>query len=390
MGGERRLVIAGGGTGGHVLPAVAVREELGRRNLTIETLWIGSDDGVEREAAERAGITFKAIQTGKLRRYVSPRTLVDAARVPTGAVQAWRLLRTFRPDIVFSTGGFVSVPTVVAASRLAPILSHEQTAILGLANRINVRFANVLAISYEGTTAGSVEGRARVVLTGNPVRSSLASGNAERGLARWGFTPRLPLLFVTGGARGASPLNRRLGAMLPGLLEQCQVLHQTGPASANPDAADVRRQRDLWPEHLRDRYRVVEFVRDELADTYAAATLVLGRAGAGTVAELAFLGKPSVLVPLPGAGGDEQTRNAALLADAGAAVVVPQKEATPEHLRTLIQTLVGDSARLNEMAMGARTIAQPDAAARLTDELILLAGWRAEGLDVADPAIRRA
>ena len=367
-----RLVIAGGGTGGHVLPAVAVVEELRARQRLSEALWIGSTGGVEGEAARRAGIPFKPIPTGKLRRYASARTLVDAARIPAGIAQAWRHLAGFRPTVVFSTGGFVSVPTIAAAARLAPILTHEQTAILGLATRINARFADVLAVSYDATAALAAYHR-RVVVTGNPVRASLAHGDAARGLARWGFTPDLPLLYATGGARGATPLNRRLAALLPDLLEHCQIVHQTGPASANRDAADLAQLGETWPAPLRARYQVVEFVGDEIADLYAAASLILGRAGAGTVAELAYLGKPSVLVPLPGAGGDEQTRNARLLADAGGAVLLQQEQATPDHLRLTLSDLLNDPDRLAVMGEHARSVGRPDAAARLADELLALA-----------------
>ena len=317
------------------------------------------------------------IQTGKLRRYASVETLVDAVRLPIGALQAGRHLREFRPAVVFSTGGFVSVPTVFAARNIAPILTHEQTAILGLANRINARYADTVAVSYEATAplaAAPKEHPRRVVVTGNPVRASLNEGDAARGLARWGWSAELPLLYVTGGARGASPVNRRIAALLPEMLERCQILHQTGPAAANRDAAELARQRDGWPERLRARYQVVEFVREELADVYAAAALVLGRAGAGTVAELAYLGKPAILVPLPGAGGDEQTRNAAILAEAGGAVLLPQTEATPERLRELILDLLAAPDRLAAMAAAAaRTVGQPDAAARLADELLALA-----------------
>ena len=368
-----RLIIAGGGTGGHVLPALAVVEELRRRGQLGPTLWIGSAGGVEREAAAGAGIPFRAIPTGKLRRYPSARTLVDAGRIPVGVAAAWRLVRAFRPEVVFSTGGFVSVPTVIAAARRCPILTHEQTAILGLATRINARVATVLAVSYDGAAPAARAIHRRVVVTGNPVRGSLAGGDATRGLARWGFVPELPLLYVTGGARGATPLNDRLRALLPALLNHCQVLHQTGPASANPDAAILTRARDGWPNALRPRYQVVEFVRDELPDVYAATALVLGRAGAGTVAELAFLGKPSVLVPLPGAGGDEQTRNGRLLADLGAAVLLPQPEASPDRLREILTDLLDDPDRLAAMGIRARSAGHPDATARLADELLDLA-----------------
>ena len=374
-----RLVIAGGGTGGHVLPALAVIEDLGRRHRLAEVLWIGSADGLEREAALGAGIPFVSIPTGKLRRYLSARTAIDAVRVPAGVLQAWRLLRRFRPSVVFSTGGFGSVPTVLAAARMVPILTHEQTAILGLATRINARFADVLAVSYDSTAALAATLHGRVVITGNPVRASLAVGDATRARARWGFVDELPLLYVTGGARGASPLNRRFAALLPDLLGCCQVLHQAGPASANADAGELARRREEWPEELRKRYRVVEFVRDELADVYAAANLVLGRAGAGTVAELAYLGKPSVLVPLPGAGGDEQTHNARLLANCGAAVLLPQTEATPERLKEVTLNLIRDPDRLQVMGADARRMSRPDAAARLADELLSLHGRQAHG-----------
>jgi len=201
----------------------------------------------------------------------------------------------------------------------------------------------------------------------------LRHGDATRGRAALGFSADLPMLYVTGGARGASPLNTRIEALLPDLLERCQVLHQTGPAAANDDRARLLARQSAWPPHLRARYRAVEFVGDELPDIYAACDLILGRAGAGTVAELAFLGKPAILVPLPGAGGDEQTRNAQILADIGAAELLPQEQAAPDRLRDLIDSLLAVPARRDQMARNARSVARPDAAARLADVLLDLA-----------------
>lgn len=381
MGGHQaglRLVIAGGGTGGHVLPAVAVVEELRARGALRDALWIGSHGGVEAEAARDAGIPFRPIQTGKLRRYLSIHTLTDAARVPVGCVQARRAVARFHPDIIFSTGGFVSVPTVAACKGLAPILTHEQTATIGLATRIDARFADVLAVSWDASLPAARAIHRRVVVNGNPVRSSIMGGSAAAAHSRWGFSPDLPLVYVTGGARGASPLNQRIASLLPGLLERCQVLHQTGPTSANGDHAALVAAAATWPDHLRARYRPVEFVRDGLADLYAACDLVVGRAGAGTVSELAAVGIPSILVPLPGAGGDEQTRNARLLADAGGAVLLQQVDATPERLGREISALLDDPARRARMAAAARSVGKRDAAARLADELLSLAG-RAAG-----------
>ena len=371
-----RFVIAGGGTGGHVLPALAVIDVLRKQDRVADILWIGSEEGVESDAARNAGVSFIVIPTGKLRRYLSVTNVLDAFRVPRGIVAARRALRSYRPDVVFSTGGFVSVPTVIAARGIAPVLTHEQTAVLGLATRINARFADVLAISHDQARADASRIHRRVVLTGNPVRRELATGDRAHGRTRFGFDLEMPMVYVTGGARGASPINQRIAQLLPELLEDAQVLHQTGPASANADLATLAKLRDSLPDRLRQRYHPVEFVRDELPDVYAAADLVVGRAGAGTVAELAFAARPSILIPLPGAGGDEQSANARLLADVGAAVVLPQHEADPTRLLAEIRAVLDDRQRRSNMAEAARTVAWPDAAARLAEALVDLGSTR--------------
>ena len=370
-----RLAITGGGTGGHVLPALAVVDELRQRGALADLIWIGSSGGVESQAADEAGIRFVAIPTGKLRRYLSLRNLTDAARIPLGVLAARRALAAFSPDVVLSTGGFVSVPAVVAARGIAPVLTHEQTAILGLANRINARFADVLAVSHSQTESLAARLHGRVVVTGNPIRTGLTAGDRSRGLQRLGFEAALPVVFVTGGARGASPINQRIAALLPGILEQAQIVHQTGPLSANADVSNLSQLKETLPEAVRHRYYVVEFLGEELPDIYAVADLVVGRAGAGTIAELAYVGLPAILVPLPGARGDEQAVNARVLGDIGAAVVIAQQNATPERLQMEILALLKDPDRRARMATAARTIARPEAAARLSDELISLA-WQ--------------
>ena len=368
-----RLVIAGGGTGGHVLPAFAVLGELRQRDVLDRVVWIGSSDGHERQAAQDAGIEYVAIPTGKLRRYLSVQNLTDAGRIPLGVVAARRALRRARPQVILSTGGFVSVPTVVAARGIAPVITHEQTAIVGLANRINARFADVLAISHAETEPEAQKIHRHVALTGNPVRTALTEGDRGRGLQWMGFCDDLPVVYVTGGARGASPLNQRISSKLPQLLERWQVLHQTGPATANNDAANLAAQRAALPDHLQRRYKIVEFIRDELPDVYAVADLVIGRAGAGTVAELALVGKPAILIPLPGAGGDEQARNARVLVNAGGAVMLLQEHATPERLLDECAAILGDPERRQQMSTAARSVAQPDAASRLADIVLELA-----------------
>ncbi len=370
-----RFVIAGGGTGGHVLPAAAVIEELRLRELPFEGLWIGSLKGVERSVAGTNGIPFIAIQSGKLRRYVSVKTLTDALRVPFGLVQAWRHVRAFRPDVIYSTGGAVSVPTVVAGYRTAPVLTHEQTAQIGIANKTAARFAKTFAVGFEETAALARQRHTNVVVTGNPVRSSLKNGSAERGRQRVHFTADLPVVYVTGGALGASPLNERIEAILEELLAHAQIFHQVGPVMANPDFERLGRKKVSMPPELAARYHIVDFVRDELPDVYAMTDLVVARSGAGTVSELGYLGLPSILMPLPGTWGDEQRKNARILGNVDAAIVIDQADATPERLRHEILALTGDPNRRFAMAAAARATSRPDAAARLVDELLELANF---------------
>lgn len=371
------MVVAGGGTGGHLQPALGAVEELRARGVGLELLWIGSHDGVERGGAESIGARYASVATGKFRRYLDPKTVPDLARIPAGVVQAHRLLRAFRPDVVFSTGGFVSVPTVVAARGIAPVLTHEQTTVIGLATRLNMPLSSVLALTFEATRRRLKGYRGRVVVTGNPVRASLLAGDADRGRAAFGLAADLPVLFVTGGARGASPINSRVAALLPDLLEMTQVVHQTGPAQANDDAASLRAAQAGWPERLRDRYVVREFIGEELADVYAMADVVVGRSGAGSVAQIGVLGNPTILIPLMPTGGDEQTLNARSLSDIGGAVLLPQSEASPERLRAEIVALLSDPGRRAAMRAAALSVGKPDAAAKLADELVRLAAPRA-------------
>lgn len=374
-----KLVIASGGTGGHTSPVIAVLETLRERG-PVDATWIGGTWGIEREAAARAYVPFVAIPTGKLRRYLSWQTPMDAVRIPLGFVQAYRHLQRIRPAVVFSTGGYVAVPTALAAAHLGiPVLTHEQTAQLGLATRIIARSADVLALSFPLPEATAFAGKARVVVTSNPVRSVLFGGNAARGMEHFGLSSDLPTIYVTGGARGSSPINERIERALPLLLPTTQIIHATGPTEANGDYPRLRAARDTLPEEWRSRYALAETLGDELRDVYALAALVVGRSGAGTVAELAALGKPSILIPLPGTGGDEATKNARVLADAGAALLLPQSEATPELLASHILALLNDAPRRNRMSEAARSLAPTNAAAKIADALLDLATHSGDG-----------
>lgn len=370
-----RIAIAGGGTGGHVLPALSVIEELERRSVPMELLWIGSKDGVEGNEARARGIPFRSVSTGKFRRYPDLKTVTDAVRVPLGVPQAWWILRAFKPDVIFSTGGYVSTPSVVGGTRMAPVLSHEQTAVMGLATRLNARFVDVQALTFDSSLTYAKDA-SKTVVTGNPVRGSLKLGNRETGLQRFGFRSDLPVLFVTGGARGSSPLNERIEAILDDLLAQLQILHQTGAKTDNPDFERLSQRQASLPAETRPRYRVIERIREEMADVYAMADLMLARAGAGTVAEIAYLGKTAILIPLPGAGGNEQHRNAEALSSVDGAIVLDQTDASPARLRALILELAGNPERRRQLGANAARVGRPDAASRLADQLLELANRR--------------
>lgn len=371
-----RIVLAGGGTGGHTSAGLAIAAALrARLGEGLELHWIGSRAGLEATRAPTAGIPYHAIATGKLRRSLAARNLTDLAlRVPAGIVQAWRLLGRLRPDVVVATGGFVAVPTALAAAlRRRPLLVHEQVAVPGLANRLIARLADRVAVTFAASATAFP--RDRVVVTGNPVRPELLAGDRARGFQRFGLDPAVPLVYVTGGALGAHRINRAVGAALERLLAACQLVHQCGE-NAYDDSGWLARQAGRLSEAARARYRVVPFVADELPDLYAAAAVVVSRAGAGTVTELCALGLPAVLIPLPGARRDEQTANARILADAGAAVLLPQDELSPERLVVVVRDLLGDPSRLKQMSERARSLATPDAAHRLGDLILGLARGR--------------
>ena len=316
---------------------------------------------------------YHPIPTGKLRRQLAWRNVTDLTlRVPAGLGRALALLGRLRPDVVVATGGFVAVPTAVAAAvRRLPLLVHEQVVVPGLANRLIGRLADRVAVTF-AASAGAFPPD-KVVVTGNPIRPALRAGRRERGLERFALDAAVPLTYVTGGALGAHRVNRVVGAALAPLLSLTQLVHQCGD-NAQGDLAWLRGEAERLPPALRARYRVQALVGEELGDLYAAASLVVGRAGAGTVTELAALGLPAILVPLPGARGDEQTANARVLADAGAAVLLPERELTPERLVGEVRALLAEPARLRTMAERARSLATPDAAERLVDLVLALAG----------------
>lgn len=284
--------MTGGGTGGHVIPNLAVIEELRGRKGT-ELLYIGSRRGIERKLVGKTGVKYKGIFCGKWRRYFSWENFVDIFKMPIGVVQALVILKRFKPDVVFSKGGFVSMPVVIAASWLGvPVILHESDVMPGLANKICARFAKKICLSFEesrqyfaGAASNGGSRRGSVTVTGNPVRKSLLKGNSERAYKLTGLRKDKPIILVMGGSQGSEQINELVRANVDELLKKFQIIH-------------IRGRGNLDISLHKKGYVQYEYMNEHLRDIYAISDIVVCRGGANSLAEIALLKKKAVIIPL--------------------------------------------------------------------------------------------
>ncbi|MFE1169227.1 glycosyltransferase [Nocardiopsis sp. NPDC058789] len=378
-----RLIVTGGGTGGHTYPALtavnALRARLESTGHSLEVLWVGAADSLEQRVATTNGIAFEAVATGKIRRsknpikMVSPANVKDMTNVPRGVAQARSLVSDFAPDVVLATGGYVAVPVGLAARMCRrPLVVHEQTVRLGLANKVLARAGAQIAVSAQSSVALLPEGsQGTAVVTGNPVRPEVLTGQPQRAAEGLGFTghdPELPTVYVTGGAQGSAQINTNVRDILPWLLTRANVVHQCG--ANNVDA--LRESAQGLDPALAQRYHLTAFVGPELPDVLALADVVISRSGAGTIAELTALGKAAVFIPLASSAGNEQAHNARHLQESGAAVAL-LGEVNPANLQAAVEPLLADPATRDAIASQARSKGMPDAAERLVDVLLTAA-----------------
>ncbi len=342
------MIVAGGGTGGHLFPGLAVAESIAQRPGDT-VLFVGSAYGLEATAIPRTPFPFRALALRGVRGRGLRGVLNFAWHLPLALVQSWRIVGTVRPNLILGLGGYGSVPmAVVGWLRRVPLVLLEQNAHPGLANRVLARLARKVCTTYAESASFFPAGKAEH--TGNPVRRLAVSGQPAPGA----FT-----LFAFGGSQGAHALNRALVEAAPGLARAVgglRIIHQTGAADAS------------W---VRQRYEasgvaaeVLDFVHD-MAAAYGRADLVLCRAGATTLAELTALGKPAILVPYPYAADDHQRKNAEVLRQAGAAELIANAKLDAETLAATIIGLVRDRTRLQRMSAAAARLAVPDATVRV-------------------------
>lgn len=309
--------MAGGGTGGHITPNIAILEQLNslarQNNFDLKVLYLGSRRGMEATLIPAKGWSFRAISCGKLRRYFSWSNFADFFRTLAGILQSLSIVAAFRPDVIFCKGGYVSLPVAIAGGLLRrPVIIHESDLEMGLANRLAAHFARVICVSFP-ETAKQLHQDKRVVLTGNPVRRELLEGNKEAGYAFCDFKPNKKVLLVMGGSQGARSINIMLRNNLDRLLDRYQVVHICGRGNEEEKC-------------MREGYLQLEFVGDELKDIYAITDLAISRAGANSLAEIAALGLPVLLIPLLAGSRGDQVKNAASFAERHAALVFSDSE----------------------------------------------------------------
>lgn len=361
-------MISGGGTGGHVYPALAVVESLtatGSQDTSL--LYVGSEGGVEEGLARRQGIAFRTIAAGQVRGLAPWTVARNLIRLGRGLVQARRIVGEFAPQVVLVTGGYVCVPVALAAwARRIPVLIYLPDLEPGLAIRALSRFAARVLVSFP--EVGRYFAADKALVTGYPVRTAFFSAGKAAARVTFALEAEKPVVTVFGGSRGARSINRALCSILDELLKHCQVIHVSGAL----DADWVMERAESLPLDLRTRYRHYAYLHEEMVDALAAADLVVARAGASTLGEFPALGLPSVLVPYPYAG-QHQDLNADYLVQRGAAVKIADAELDAKLLPT-IKTLLDDRARLAEMGARARTLARQEAARRIVEEMTRLAG----------------
>lgn len=321
----KKIVLTGGGTAGHVTPNIALLPAL--RRAGYEIAYIGSYDGIEKKLIADFDIPYTGISTGKLRRYLDIRNLTDPFRVLKGFAEARKYLKEYRPDVVFSKGGFVSVPVVRAAAALGiPCIIHESDMTPGLANKLCFPVAQKICCNFPETMQMLPEGKA--VLTGSPIRAELAQGNKIAGLDMCGFTANKPVIMVVGGSLGAANVNKAVRDALPQLLEDFQVVHLCGKDKIDNLLLAT------------PGYKQFEYIKTELKDLFAMADIVISRAGANSICELLALKKPNLLIPLPAASSrGDQLLNAASFEAQGFSIVINEDDLTTDLLVTKVQEL---------------------------------------------------
>lgn len=370
-----RVAVTGGGTAGHVYPALAIIQALAEAQNTegkrppfergVEILFIGSRQGMEAQLVAQAQVPFAGISAGGLRGMGLAQQMRHATSLVRGAMESWSILRKFRPHVLLATGGYVSAPVVLAARwQRTPTVIYLPDIVPGLAVRVLAPLATKVAVTAQRTARAFGN---KGIATGYPVREELREVDRAEARRRFGFGPDLPLLFVFGGSRGAHSINMAVAENLTTLTDHAQVLHVCGQA----DYVWLEECRTALPDPLAARYRVEPYLHEEMAGALVAADLAISRAGASILGELPAARLPALLVPYPYAGR-HQEQNARYLTESGAAVMIDDTELA-RQLAPVVTALLTDEVRRKQMRERLRRLDRPDAAQRIAGLLSELA-----------------
>ena len=324
----KRIILTGGGTAGHVTPNIALIP--GLKELGYDIHYIGSYKGIEKELIEQMGIPYHGISSGKLRRYFSTQNFTDPFRVLKGFGEARRLIKTLKPDVIFSKGGFVSVPVVVAGKQChVPTIIHESDMTPGLANKLSIPSAAKVCCNFPETLTFLPKGKA--VLTGSPIRQELLTGDRKSALEFCGLTEDKPVILIVGGSLGSVVVNKAVREILPELLKEFHVIHLCGKGKVDEDLKDLK------------GYVQFEYIQKELKDLFALTDIVISRAGANAICELLALHKPNLLIPLSAnASRGDQILNARSFERQGFSMVLEEEELTNSVLLDGIRKLYAE------------------------------------------------
>lgn len=361
-----RVVLTGGGTGGHIYPALAIGREVSEREPDSSLLYIGARRGLENRIVPQRGIAFEAIDITGFRRSLSWENVRTLVRFWQGVRRSKKLLKTFKPDAVVGTGGYVCGPVVYAASRLGiPTLIHEQNVVPGLTNKFLSRYVDAVAVSF-GESANYFTRCPDVVHAGNPVASAVLRADRDNGFTSLSLAAETPFVLVVGGSGGAKALNEAMAQAVP-LLPQLPDVHFVFVTGERFYEETMARIQDKLPA-VKDRLHVLPYIHN-MPEVLSAASLVVSRAGASFIAETTSIGVPSILIPSPNVTNNHQEANARSVADAGAGVMILERNLTGEVLFEHISAIMADASRRESMAGASRKLGMPQAAATIYEQL---------------------
>ena len=364
-----KIVFTGGGTAGHIFPIIAIAREIKRNNPNgnFQFFYIGPEDKFAKNLFYREGIEVKTIFAGKIRRYFSFQNIIDIFKIPIGILQAFYHIFIISPDLIFSKGGYGSIPVIFAGwSLLVPIFIHESDVVPGVANKIASKFALEIFTAFP-VERNSYFPAKKIISVGNPIREViLFKPNNFKEILK--LTGEKPVLFFIGGSQGAQKINDELLSDLSGFLRDFEVIHQSGKNNFNQV---LKESEVVIKEDLKKYYHLYPFLDErELSSAFAAADLIISRAGAGTIFEIAAIGKPSILVPLENSAQDHQVKNAYAYAESGSAIVIEEVNFRAHFLLKRIKQLFSQKGRLREMSIMAKEFSRPEAARIIAEYII--------------------